>query len=408
MAGTPVEVDYLDERKFAKIAAAKARCGAEIIDLTYRQHYTEDPEEQWQGYMDTDPERAWGVSEWACRAGQGALFDWAVANALLPSDDLNDSRTGIQRINRTTVVELREVASSFIQIQMQQNKADMGLNPLGVAKDAMPFDINPYELVDAGGQPSGRTHFEQIYDRAMQSLNNAVTAFNYANQNTQLIRNQQDTIEDFNDNVEDREADLNSRLIEVFGYPYGDDIGPTGAYPAGYEGPDIYHYMYVDSSELIGVTPVETETLTVTVKDLEVDDDGALVTSENDVEFTLSQNGLGLIKPLAWTQARKAPGEIQMARSDLLQAKIRFDKGLKDYDALLKQIESQVALLDAQYDLNAEEITFVTEGEEEGKLSKKILAYRTSQLWLEYFSDRAERMAEAVAEFLPQTIGLEQ
>ncbi|MBW1806159.1 MAG: hypothetical protein JRJ06_07315, partial [Deltaproteobacteria bacterium] len=84
VAGTPIDVDYRDERKFASVAAAKARTGSEIVNLTYRQHYVEDPEGQWQGYKDLDPVRAWGVDGWARRAGQGALFDWVVGNAILP------------------------------------------------------------------------------------------------------------------------------------------------------------------------------------------------------------------------------------------------------------------------------------------------------------------------------------
>ncbi|MHC4153636.1 MAG: hypothetical protein ACYST6_01735, partial [Planctomycetota bacterium] len=104
--------------------------------------------------------------------------------------------------------------------------ADIGLNPLGVAKDAIPFDINPWELVDAWGQPSGRTHFEQIYDRAMQALNNTLVAFNFANLSTHLLSRQQDSLEDFMYNVAHRELDYKSRLIEIYGYPYSDDIGP--------------------------------------------------------------------------------------------------------------------------------------------------------------------------------------
>ena len=83
---TPVEVDYRDERKFAAAAAARARAGAELVGLTYRQNYIEDPESQWQGYKDIDPARAWGVSGWSRRTGQAALFDWIVGNAILPPE----------------------------------------------------------------------------------------------------------------------------------------------------------------------------------------------------------------------------------------------------------------------------------------------------------------------------------
>ena len=61
VAGVPIQVDFLDERKFARVAAMKARAGAEIVNLTYRSSYVEDPAGQWQGYKDTDPDRAWGL-----------------------------------------------------------------------------------------------------------------------------------------------------------------------------------------------------------------------------------------------------------------------------------------------------------------------------------------------------------
>ncbi|RLE34503.1 MAG: hypothetical protein DRJ61_05085, partial [Acidobacteria bacterium] len=71
VAGVPIQVDYFDERKFAKAAATKALVGADLVDLTYRSAYVENPEGQWQGYKDTDDERAWGLAEWGKRAGMG-------------------------------------------------------------------------------------------------------------------------------------------------------------------------------------------------------------------------------------------------------------------------------------------------------------------------------------------------
>src|SRR5262249_48587319 len=48
IAGAAVQVDYLDERKFAKAAAAKARTGSQILDLTYRLNYVEGRNGQFQ------------------------------------------------------------------------------------------------------------------------------------------------------------------------------------------------------------------------------------------------------------------------------------------------------------------------------------------------------------------------
>src|SRR5205809_824256 len=59
VGGVAVSVDYFDERKFAAAAAARARTGAEIVNLTYRSAYVEDPAGQWQGYQDANTNRAW-------------------------------------------------------------------------------------------------------------------------------------------------------------------------------------------------------------------------------------------------------------------------------------------------------------------------------------------------------------
>ncbi|MHC4742206.1 MAG: choice-of-anchor Q domain-containing protein, partial [Planctomycetota bacterium] len=406
VGNTPVEVDYFDERQFAKIATAKAKTGAEIVDLTYRQKYDEDPENQWRGYKDSDQTRGWGVAGWASRAGQGAYFDWVVANALLPDVDPNENHTGVQKVDRTTVLEIREIAGSFNDIQAKLDMADLGLNPLGVAKDAIPFDINPFELVDAHGQPAGRTHFEQVYDRAMTALNNALTTFNFANQSTQLLRRQQDRLEDFTYNVAQREQDFKNRQIEIFGYPYDDDIGPAGTYPEGYDGPDIYHYMYVDPSELMSSSSPETIEYTVTFREPQVSHKGDLSYVDRNVIFHLSPHGLGLVKPGSWTGSRRAPGELQLARWDLLQTKAGFDRALIDYGNLLAQIEDQAEILDAQYLLDANELYILnTTHNTQESLNQAIYSARSQQLAFQALARRAVLVANALAEFLPKSVG---
>ncbi len=262
-----VPVDFQDERKFAKAAAARARAGAEIVDLTYRSEYVEDVEGQWQGYKDTQSERAWGLAGWSRRAGVGAYLDWVVGNAILPakagyclavpatpcaadsdcvSPDACELPPGIQRIDRKTVVELDEIITHYTEIQTQVDEADKGLNPLGLAKGVVPFDLNP-SLVD-----QGKTHFEQVYDRAVAALGNAVSVWNHANALTRMLRFNQDTVADLADNVNEQQRDFLSRGIEIFGTPYEDDIGPGGLYPAEYNGFDWVHYDYIDLAELSG------------------------------------------------------------------------------------------------------------------------------------------------------------
>ena len=396
-----MSVDFLDERKFAKAAAAKARAGAEIVGLTYRQQFVEDARGQWQGYKDPDDARAWGVSEWGNRAGQGAFIDWVVANALLPSVDPNPEHRGIQKVDRTTVLELRQIAASYHQIQAQLDAADVGLNPVGLVDHVVPFDIDPT------GIARDETHFEQIYARAVQAMNNAIAVFNHANNSTQLLRRQADKVSDFQINVREREIDLNNRLIELFGYPYEDDIGPTGSYATGYDGPDLYHYMYVDPSELLGEDPSPVETFQVDFEDREVAEDGTLSTSTTSVLFHLSSNGLGLIKPPSWTGKRRAPGQIQVARSDLIQTRARFERALLEYENQLSQIEDQALLLEAQHNLNTEEIKILNRSQDtQESLNDKIKDSRTKQLGFRAGARSAVLIANALAEFLPKSVGL--
>ena len=384
----------------ATAAAARARTGAEIVNLTYRSHYVEDPSGQWQGYQDSNTNRAWGLAEWGSRAGQGAFFDWVAANALLPAVDTNPAHTGIQKIDRTTVTELRQVAAAFAEIQNKVDQADMGLNPLGLVKNVVPFDLDPTLI------QQGKTHFEQIYDRAVQALNNAITVFNYANNSTQLLRRQADSQADFQKTVADREADFKSRLVETFGYPYGDDIGALGAYPAGYDGPDIYHYDYIDSSPLLGETPPPSQTLTVSVKELVPNRDGSLSESNRQVAFNISSRQLGLVKPANWTQPRRAPGEIQMARSDLLQTYGRFQKALVDYNNSIAAIEDFAAFIKVKSGYGAEDIRIMMRNRDsQMALNDDIFDARTTeQKWLDW-SKTVMTIADATAEALPKEVG---
>ena len=401
VGGVPVSVDFLDERKFAQAASARAKTGAEIVNLTYRQHYVEDPKGQYQGYQDSNTNRAWGLAEWGNRAAQGALFDWIVGNAILPAQDNNPAHVGIQKVDRTTVKELRDIASSLGDIQTQVDNADGGLNPLGLAKNVLPFDIDPT------GVSQGKTHFEQIYDRATKALNNAIAVFNHANNATQLLRRQADDQNEFQNSVGNSEADFNSRLIEIFGYPYSDDIGPTGTYPSGYTGPDIYHYDYVDASALLGTPPKPGQTLDVLMKDYTVSNTGALESTPQTVKFNISQQGLGLIKPSTWTGQRQAPGELQMARSELIQARGRFQKLLTDYNNVLNHIEDQAALLTAQYDAHALEIQILEQGKNTQKsLLDQINQARSKQKWFNTAAAVAQFLGNAAAEALPKSIGL--
>lgn len=400
VGGVPTSVDFLDERKFASAAAAKARTGAEIVNLTYLEEYEHDSTEHFRGYMDSDPERAWGLSEWGSRAGQGAYLDWVVGNAILPDEDRNPGHTGIQIVDRTTVAELREIPAAYSDIQAEVDKSDIGVSPLGLARNAVPFDISPAQF------DAGRTHFEQVFDRAVVAMNNAVSVFNHANNSTQLLRGQADSVNAFQRNVIEREADFNNRLIEYFGYPYADDIGPTGTYPQGYDGPDIYHYAYVDPTELLGVTPPPVQVLSLNVEEVDVASDGSLVRTTSPIDFHISSNGFGTVKPSHWTGQRRAPGEVQLARSQLLQARTRLEQAIRDYELLLLEIQDESQLLQAVYGINANELEILTEAKSTVEtLNQKIGKAKEMVNFYQTAAKVAKWVGNAAAEALPTSAG---
>jgi hypothetical protein len=401
VGGQPVPVGFQYERRFAQAAAARARTGAAITSLTFRQRFDADPIAQ-DGYPDSNLQRAWGVSEWARRAGQGAYFDWVTVSALLDDvDDDPDHANTIRKIDRATVTELREVAAAYLEIQSTMDRADAGLNPLGLAANVVPFGLNPNEI------EQGKTHFEQVFERAVGTLSNAVLAFNYANDNTRRLRTLQDRVDQFSDLVEQQEMDFNSRLIEIFGRPYPEDIGPGGSYSAGYVGPDIYHFEYVEPSQLTGESAPSSITLTVELREPGVDfATGEVVSQDVAVSFNVSTNGLGLIKPSGWS-SRPEPGEIQLARSELLQTLGRFHQGLENYEAQVDQIEDQADLLESLYGLNRETLRVLNEGAmTQGTLHSQIESALRWQLNWRNAASLNSALAQAGAELLPKSVGL--
>lgn len=359
--GKAVSVDYLDERKFAAAAASLTRVAAQTLDLTYKNAYQVAPN-GWSHLKDgrvnpqTGNTRSWGVDDWACRAGQGAYLHWLTANSTLPAVDPNPAHEGIQKIDRTTVPELAEIVSQNEKIKATLSLADSRLNPLGLSAGAVPFDISPSQ-VDAG-----RTHFEQIYDRAVESLRNAVTAFNNAKSSTQILRRQEDSLSELRLAIGDQERTFTKQLIDLYGTPYAGDVGPGKSYVQGYTGPDYFHHMYIDTPELFKNTPAEeeeTETFTLRLgtdytqidlsdKKWSSDNPDETPTAGLGEEIPYDLTSLGEFrKPKTLTGVRAHPGRLQQALSERMMARLKLHNALEDYaeigvqfKRLAKQYES--------------------------------------------------------------------
>lgn len=239
-----ISVDFFDERKFAATAAAKAKAGAEIVALTYRDRYVADPNAQWQGYTDSNPDRAWGVDEWGHRAGQGAYFDWVTANALLPSEHPNTTLEGVRKVDRTTNDDIAVVSANLNAIQNTMDQADRGYNPLGVARGAQVFDIER-AFIDNSSGGDRRSHFDQILERANGMMENATAVWEQANQSSNMLRQVGNSEAEFRNSTFQEDLSYRNQLIQIFGKPYAGTVGPGRLYPAGYEGPDLGLYMYV-------------------------------------------------------------------------------------------------------------------------------------------------------------------
>lgn len=363
-----VSVDYYDEQKFAETAAALARTGAQIVQDTFREQYSENADGLQPGYHDSNTNRAWGIGDWASRAGQSALYDWATANSLMLTTLTNltqinpqaESRPpeGIEKIDRDSTPELSEITAQYKVIQQTADNANGGLNPLGLVRGEVPFDIDPSQI------DAGETHFEQIYDRALQAVLNSVVAFDNARTVSEQLRQQYNSVYDLAESLSAQETDYHNRLIEVYGYPYSDDIGPGKTYPQGYDGPDLINWQIVDLDNLVANVPTNTQTLNVDVYDLGFSANtgfgGKLYTDYTDltgtrtngltntISITVNDDGLK-VKPNGWTGSRRAQGELQLAIADYIQKWYDLEAKKTEYDQTMQELENEVSHRIADY-----------------------------------------------------------
>lgn len=249
-----IEADYLDEKTFAKNAAAKARAGRDIVQESYRDAYSADPDGQWQGYDDPNKARAWGVGDWARRAGQGAYFDFLTGNAILPEsasatlqDDFNDgtlTAEGVAVIERREASQgLGEVAANLAAIQNTLDQAALGVNPLGLRNNSISFDIDPTLL--AGSDEGIQSHFEQVYAKAVTSLQNAERSTRISSESANKLRRISNDTARLTAEVYDNDLAFRTALVGVFGRPHAGNVGFGKPFPEGYDGPDTTFYNYL-------------------------------------------------------------------------------------------------------------------------------------------------------------------
>jgi hypothetical protein len=419
--GKPVSVDYQDERKFAAAAAALGRAGKQTFDLTWRRDFKSGSGNGWQHLSQTKDNsttrnlpttRYWGADHWAARTGQGTYLNWIVGNAILPDADPDPAHAGsIQQVDRTTVPELKELPAIGESLQVALDNAEGALTPLGIPTGTIPFDLNPLSIANG----VNASHFEQIYQRAKDALKNAVVAFDDAKDVTRLMRSEQDSLADFRTEVQQQELTYNNSLVELYGSPYPEDIGPGKTFATGYTGPDIVHYMYADNKELTFgnlLTPqtdytwrIDVQTFPPTWLDSDGISDFSFITKARSspvdgvadpskdylantklyVEYNLASHGF-FKKPETWVGKRATPGRMQQAISDIAKARNAAYEAFYKADA-------------AKYDLD----WAITELDRKRKSHKTIVALKATMTTLDQILSTAKLAADITDKYLDAT-----
>ena len=408
--GQTVQIDYKDERKFALAASSLARCAVDVLDFTAKQN--KDSEQTgWSTMRDgktsaNNRTRYWGSDEWASRAYQGAYFNWISANAMLPA---TSDKTGVEKIDRTTVPELSDIASSAAKLTMLSGGLQTHINTIGVAKDGMTFDISPTQVA------AGKDNFEQIYERALQACLNAKNAFDQAGRMDTLLRQQNESLDSYQAAVSDQESAYEYELIGLYGTAYAGDIGAGKLYKQGYTGPDLYHSNFINLPSTLVNT---SESRSVEYREpINIDpfNDWSMESIYNRVSlpvqyasktFKVDKFSLAAFADSSMGQ-RSQPGKIQAALLEAYEAHVSLreatDTFLVKKSKLDRSYQRYSELLDAY---NAAVLDADKLNSKADQLNKAKAAYDIASQSFELASENIDKMTSAAKEFYPTVAGL--
>jgi hypothetical protein len=415
--GNTVNVDYKDERKFAQAAAKVATTAEQVVALTHRQQYNDNPRDGWAHFRDGQQggefnnARHWGLDEWASRAGQGSYYHWVVGNAMVKEEET--VLTGIQKIDRSTVLELQRLPVSGDVFQTTLDNANAHLNPLGLSPGAIAFDISPAEL------KAGNSHYEQVYGRALGAVLNAKGSFDQAGRMTRLLRNQENQIDDFNTAIEEEERGFNYKLIDLYGTPYPGDVGPGKTYAQNYSGPDLNNWFVVDRpTDLVDTSDAITvearvPTAIENFEGFDIHYINALAQSPDLVTrtFEIQPNQFVLFAD-QWSPnndpgRRSVTGKLQQAMTDAQLARMAvldaLDRMSDNYDQFDRKSKLYQEILNhhirALHEIDSANTNI-------DRLSIAEIAANTAKAVSEFVKDEAETVSISLAEALPKVNGL--
>ena len=425
--GVPVTVDFQDERKFAAAAGNLVNTAQQVVALTYRRDYKDDPASGWTHFRDRTPAnpqtgvtRKWGLKEEISRSTQGALVNWAMANAMLP--DVDNYHTGIQKIDRTTVPELALLPAAADSLQTTLDNANAHLNPLGLSPGSIAFDIDPYFASSLGQELSryqGMSHFAQIYDRALRSLNNAAGAFNQAAVMSGSLRDQTNAVDDYTTDIAMQEAAYVNQLIDVYGRPYSGEVGAGKLYAQGYAGPDLNHWFIVDRPNNL----VDTfKAVTVTIKEAteikeftgnSIADVVAGYTANTSVtarDVTVNPSQFvqynDVWQPDGVLGSRPETGELQSALQDAQQTLLAISEANVGFKKNLAEMNHKAAVFKGLVAMHKAANTELSSKQDDiMKLERQVRNLEISAQVTGDLSSAAMEYGSAIAEFFPLAVG---
>jgi hypothetical protein len=180
------------------------------------------------------------------------------------------------------------------------------------------------------------------------------------------MRAQADSTYSMEEALAANETDYHNRLVQLYGYPYPDDVGPGQTYPQGYNGPDLINWQYLDLDNLLVNAPTG-QVMSVVMYNLNFAVSNAFQGKElkdytnlpNELLYetnnlvtnsvSMADNGLK-VKPSGWTSRRPAEGELQLALSDYVQTWYTLDAKIAEYDQTMAALETAVEHRLADYD----------------------------------------------------------
>ena len=205
--------------------------------------------------------------------------------------------------------------------------------------------------------------------------------------------------------------EYNKNLIAIYGRPLAGDIGPGGTYPQGYNGPDIYHYMYIDLAPY-GLKSVDSA-LSKTFVKYKLGDNSPVVNAWNleyvenstiAVSYTLTPDGIPQAK--SDLGARHTEGSIQAAYRDFLAAYVSVKQKIGSYDKAKTRLETECSIAKTKLRMAGADLAFdeILNGY---KIYKAVVDYATSMVVnaLEFSKGKVADVSSLAYTSAPKIIG---